>query len=268
MKNIESLDNKLIKEVVDLKESKNRKKKGLFLVDGLREINLAMLANYELVFLFFLERNTEEERDVVSKALKTKAELIIINEKVLKKIAYKENSDGFLAVFKIKSFSLENLINTETNYPIIVLEGIEKPGNLGAIIRTASAAGLKNIVLNDCLIDIYNPNVIKASEGLLFFVNIFNDSKEKTLSLLKTNKIKTIGAITSAKKSYDQINFLEKTAIILGSEAQGLSEFWLKKIDEKIRIPMRKEVDSLNVSVSAAILIYEAIKQNSFFALK
>lgn len=266
MKTIESLENKTIKEILALKESRNRKKTGLFLVDGLREINLAILANYEPVYVFFSKNN--KEKDNLAKILNNKTEFIKINELILKKIAYKENPDGFLAVFKIKSFSLKDLSETEKNKITIVLEGLEKPGNLGAIIRTASAANLKNIILNDCLIDVYNPNVIKASEGLLFFVNIFNDTKEETFKFLKDNNFKTVGAITSAKKRYDQINFLEKTAIVLGSEAKGLSDFWLKKTDEKIRIPMRKEVDSLNVSVSAAILIYEAIKQNSFFNLK
>lgn len=272
MKIINSLDNKTIKLVISLKEARARKKNGLFLVDGLREIELAIKSNYSPKFLFFCQEivkiNNEKNKEILNNFLNKNSEIINISKNVFSKIAYKENPDGFLAVFGVRDFSLEEIILDKNNLPIIVLESLEKPGNLGAIIRTASAVGLKNIILNDCLFDTFNPNVIKASEGLVFFINIIRATKEKTYSFFKKNKLKTFIATTSAKKNYEQFNFSNNSAIILGSEAKGLSDFWLKNADKELKIPMRQGVDSLNVSVSAGILIYEALRKVGFKDLK
>lgn len=272
MKIINSPDNKTIKLVSSLKETRARKKNGLFLVDGLREIELALKSSYKPKFLFFcqeiIKKNTEKNKETLNNFLNKNLEIINVSKNVFSKIAYKESPDGFLAVFEGRGSGLEEIILDKNNLPIIVLEGLEKPGNLGAIIRTASAGGLKNIILNDCLFDIFNPNVIKASEGLVFFINIIRVTKEETYLFLKKNKLKTFIAVTSAKKSYDEFDFSKNSAIILGSEANGLSNFWLKKADEELKIPMRAGVDSLNVSVSAGILIYEALRKNNFNGLK
>ncbi len=272
MKIINSLDNKTIKLTTSLKEARARKKNGLFLTDGLREIELALEANYKPKFLFFcpeiIKINKEKNKEVLSGFLNKNSEIIELSQRVFYKVAYKENPDGFLAVFETRELDLKDINLDKNNLPIIVLEGLEKPGNLGAIIRTASAAGLKNIILNDCLFDTFNPNVIKASEGLVFFINIIRATKEKTYSFFKKNKLKTFIATTSAKKNYEQFDFSSNSAIILGSEAKGLSDFWLKNADKELKIPMRQGVDSLNVSVSAGILIYEALRKVGFKDLK
>lgn len=272
MKIINSLDNKTIKLVAGLKEAKTRKKNKLFLIDGLREVELALQSNYKPKFLFFcteiIKINKEKNKEILSNFFNKNTEIIELSKKVFSKVAYKESPDGFLAVFEIKEVGLEKIDLNKNNLPIIVLEGLEKPGNLGAIIRTASAAGLKNIILNDCLFDNFNPNVIKTSEGLIFFVNIIRATKEETLKFFKKNKLKTFIATTSAKKSYEKFDFSKNSAIILGSEAKGLSNFWLKSVDEELKIPMRQGVDSLNVSVSAGILIYEALRRVDFKGLK
>ena len=281
MKIINSLENKTIKSIIKLKESRERKKRAEFLVDGLREIKLALNSDYKaslLVFCPSLVKIEKKELEEVLRGFLGKGgredgkndgeafEIIEVSESIFKKISYKESPDGFLGIFKFKELGLEELVVDKK--PIIILESLEKPGNLGAIIRTASAGGLENIILNDCLFDIYNPNVIKASEGLIFFVNIFKLKKEETLEFLKREEIKTFIALTSAKKSYDKFNFSKNSAIILGSEANGLSDFWIKNADERLKIPMREGVDSLNVSVSAGILIYEALRQGGFKGLE
>ena len=269
MKEIISLDNKIIKESSLLKNSKNRKEKQEFLIDGARELELALIGGYLPYIVFYCsEIDGEKNNKLLINLKKKNVEIIKVSKKVLKKLAYKENPDGFVSVVKNKKNNLELLKNKNQNQNIIVLEGLEKPGNLGAIIRTAVAAGIKNIILNDCVIDIYNPNAIKASEGLIFFVNIFNQDKKETLNYLQKNNISSIGAITKAKENYKEVKTNDRVAIILGSESHGLSDFWINNIDKAVRIPMAKEVDSLNVSVSTAILVYEFAARNKFLGLK
>ncbi|NCT54997.1 RNA methyltransferase [Candidatus Falkowbacteria bacterium] len=272
MKIINSLDNKTIKLAASLKEARARKRNRLFLVDGLREVELALKSNYKPKFLFFsqeiVKKSTEKNKEILNNFINKNSEIINVSKNVFLKIAYKESPDGFLAVFEGREFGLKEIVLEKDNLPIIVLESLEKPGNLGAIIRTASAGGLKNIILNDCLFDTFNPNVIKASEGLVFFINIIRATKEETYLFFKKNKLKTFIATTSAKKNYEQFDFSKNSAIILGSEAKGLSDFWLNSGDRELKIPMRAGVDSLNVSVSAGILIYEALRKNNFKGLK
>lgn len=270
MKEINSLNNETIKLVNSLKEAKNRKKLGLFLVDGKRETFLAMKARKRIIHLFFCEEKSkikEEEKEVLFQEIKNNGgEIILINEKVLEKISFKESPEEMVSVFKADKLELKDL-KEEDKSLLVILEGIEKPGNIGAIIRTAYAAGIKNIILNNCPTDIYNPNTIRASEGLIFFVNLIKESPENTIKFLHDNEIKIFAAETKAKTIYSEANFKERSAILLGSEARGLSEFWLEKASERIKIPMKTGVDSLNISVSAAILIYEVIKQRGFKGL-
>lgn len=267
MKKIESLENKMIKGIEDLKDAKNRKKLSLFIVDGKREILLALKKEKEIKYLLFcLEKSRikeEEKNKLFLEVEKLGGEVIIISEKVLNKLSIKENPEEILAVFKEQEKKLED-IKIKNKESLVVLEGIEKPGNIGAVIRTAYAAGINNIILNNCLTDVYNPNIIRSSEGLIFFVNIVKASPEETVNWLKKNKITSFAAETKAQKKYSEVSFLKKSAIILGSEAQGLSEYWLKAVDQRLKIPMIKEVDSLNISVAAAILIYEIARQKSF----
>lgn len=270
MKRIESLDNKIIKLAISLKSSRGRKKSKLFLVDGLRESETALKANFKPQLVFIRSEDVLKEKEVLLENFKKKgAEIIKLNESLFNKISYKEKPDSLISVFEIKENNLEELkLGKDSKETLVLLEGIEKPGNLGAIIRTVYAAGLKNIILNDCSIDQFNPNVIRASEGLVFFIKIIKETKENTLKFFKDNKIKSIGANTKAKRNYSETNLKGNIAIALGSEALGLSIFWLKNTDESVRIPMKKGVDSLNVSVSAAILIYEAVKENKFVGLE
>lgn len=255
---ISSLSNPKIKTISRLKKANERRLSGLIIIDGAREIELARKANLEIVELFYCPPLIKKA-DGRFFGLKNE-QLIEVSPSVFNKICYKDSPDGYLALARPKQTELAKL-KLSAKPLIIVLEAVEKPGNLGAIIRTAAAAGVDAIIINDNQTDIYNPNVIRASEGLIFSQTIIISSQAETKDWLKKNKIKSFAAATSATKKYYQADFKKGSAIILGSEAFGLSKKWLDEADTLVKIPMRSGVDSLNVSVSGAIIIYEALRQ-------
>jgi len=255
---ISSLSNQKIKDLVRLQKASERRRQGLILIDGAREIELAKKSGVQIIELFYCPALIKKA-DGRFFGLKSE-QIIEVTEPVFSKICYKENPDGFLALAKPAVFTLET-IKLSKNPLVIVLEAVEKPGNLGAIIRTATAGGVDVLIVNDNQTDIYNPNVIRASEGLIFSLPIVLTSVAETSKWLGEQKIKSFAAATTSSKNYTKVNFKKALAIILGSEAEGLSQEWIKSVDEVIRIPMQKGIDSLNVSVSAAIILYEAIRQ-------
>lgn len=257
---ITSASNQLIKDVCLLKKASERKKQGLFLVDGFREINLASEAGAEIVKLLYCPEYISDNNKRTNSDLLKDEQLFELSKNVFEKICFKENPDGFLAIIKIKEKEIGEL-KLKDDSLVVVLEGVEKPGNLGAIIRTAAAVGATAIIVNDSQTDIYNPNVIRASEGQVFSQNIIISSQKETVNWLKDNKIMSFGAATTGAKNYTECNYSGRTAIVLGSEADGLSDFWLKSANKLIKIPMKGKIDSLNVSVSAAIILFEVIKQ-------
>ena len=257
---ITSLANKMIKDAAALKKPGERRKSGLILIDGLREIKMALRAKTEITTLFYCLGLITEETEIFNLIASEKR--IEVSAAVFRKICYKESPDGFLAIAKPKEKNLSSL-KLSDNPLVMILEDVEKPGNLGGIIRTAYAAGIEAILINSGQTDIYNPNVIRASEGYVFIENIVSASITETVAWLKKSKIKSFGAATSGKKIYTEADFREPAAILLGSEADGLSEKWLKEAGQLIRIPMQAGIDSLNVSVSAAIIIYEAVRQRA-----
>ncbi len=259
IKNITSQHNQEIKDVLVLKKSSNRTKENKFFIDGYREIEIALKSGLTIEKLFICSDLVKKEVNLVKKIEINK--ILYVNEYIFKKISYKENPDGFLAVFRKKEEIFKN-IYTSKNSIVVVLEAIEKPGNLGAIIRTSYAAGADLIILNDSQTDIYNPNVIRSSEGAVFLLPIVNETKENTLKWLQAQKITPLA--TSIKKEaniYYNYDFLPGFALLLGSEAKGLSDFWLKNSQNNITIPMINKIDSLNVSVAYGIIIFEALRQ-------
>ncbi len=260
MNKIDSVDNKKIKELVKLKKASARKEQGVFLVDGFRETLSALESGLEIKELFFCQSLDKNHN---FKQLKINTDLVCeVSEAAFRKISYKENPDGCLALIKTNSKTLAN-VKLNKNPLIVILENIEKPGNLGAIIRTSYAAGVDLIIINDNQTDIYNPNVIRASEGFIFKQKIVSTSFQETTTWLTNNKIVSYAAATTGKINYIKANLKKSAAIVLGSEADGLSANWLKAADKLVKIPMTKGMDSLNVSVSAAILIYEAVRQRN-----
>lgn len=259
MEIISSEQNIRIKNLVKLQEkSRERKKQGLFIIDGLREIKEALNGGIIIDEIFICPEIVGEDFNDFSD-VKTS----YVSEAVYKKISYKEKAAGVLAVAKPQTLELDTL-KLKNSPLIVILEAVEKPGNLGAIIRSAYAAGVDAVIINDEQTDIYNPNVVRASEGLIFRLPVIVASQEATIKFTKDNKIKVFAAALVGAKNYVEADYKEASAILLGTEATGLSDKWLESADEVIKIPMKPGIDSLNVSVSAAILIFEAWKQRDF----
>jgi TrmH family RNA methyltransferase len=260
---ISSPDNKVIKNLVRLKKSHERTKQKLILVDGFRETFLAIRAGWVVNSLFFCpELNTDQRSWIELVNLVAPEKITQITSSLFNKVCYKEKPEGLLAVLEKKDLLVAD-IRLDKNPLVIILENVEKPGNLGAILRTAYAAGIKLIILNNHQTDIYNPNVIRASEGYVFLEQIIGLSVSETVNWLKKHKIISYGAATSSKTNYTKADFSGPSALVLGSEADGLSQEWLKKADKLVKIPMTKGMDSLNVSVSTAIIAFEALRQRS-----
>jgi len=252
---INSLQNEKIKNIVKLRESsRERAIEGLFIVEGLREIELALLAKVEIENLYYCPTMAGDTPPLAAE------NIIEVSEKVFAKISLRENPDGFLALAKIKKLELGKL-KLKANPLLIILEAVEKPGNLGAILRTADAAGADAVIINDSKTDIYNPNVIRASQGTAFTVPTLTASVKETLEFCNKNKIKTLATTPVADLDYTKADFGSACAIVLGAEDKGLSQAWLEAAEEKIKINMRGRIDSLNVSVSAAIIVFEALRQ-------
>lgn len=255
---ISSLQNTKIKNIVKLQKPNERRDQGLFVIEGEREIQIALSAQFKLHSYYYCS-------DLGAKTPKLPAEVecYSISKEVYQKIAYRENSDGCLALAKPINLKLEQ-IRLSTKPFIIVLEAVEKPGNLGAILRTADAAQVDAIIICNPQTDIYNPNVVRSSIGCVFTTQVVTAEAEEALSWLKSKQINTYAAALTATTLYHEVDFTAPSAIVMGTEADGLSDFWLKHSFSEIKIPMRGKIDSLNVSTSCAVLVFEAMRQRNF----
>jgi TrmH family RNA methyltransferase len=263
MVTINSLENKKIRDLVRLRKAGARRQRGLIIIDGRREIEMALKAGAEAVELFYVPSFITDQEEAADNLFGLEDEkLAAVSASVFKKICYKEKPDGFLLLAKRPVQALDH-IKLKKNPLIIILEAVEKPGNLGAIIRTAYATGADAVIINSDQTDIYNPNVIRASEGFVFIEPVLKADLAETMAWLKKHKIKSLAAATNGKEYYTDINLNGPTAIILGSEADGLSLQWLEAADKLIKIPMQKGIDSLNVSVAGAVIAFEVLRQRS-----
>ena len=238
---ITSVQNTRVKHVVALQQKSSlRREEGLFVVEGQREIEHCVACGYEVVELYKKDEN--------------------VNAVVYEKMAYRGSTEGMIAVVKCKEHTLKNLRLKEDPL-IVVLESVEKPGNLGAVLRTAEAAGVDAVIVCDPLTDVYNPNVIRASIGGVFCVPTAVCSSEECIAFLKAHQVQILTAQLQDSYEYYDYDMRQATAIVMGTESTGLSQQWREAADAHIRIPMLGRLDSLNVSVSAAILMYEAVRQ-------
>jgi TrmH family RNA methyltransferase len=261
MKKIISPTNTIIKEVYKCKNKEvYRKEKDWVLVEGNRQINLA-LDKLNLIYFFYCPELLKDKK-LKENINNNEHKLIQVNKKVFEKISFKNNPDGCLAVFKSKDIKLED-IKLSKNPLILVLDKLEKPGNLGALARTALATKVDIIILTDQKVDPFNPKVISSSTGHSLGVDIISTNREKVIKYLQNNKIKIFATSIEASQNYLKTNFKKASALVFGSEDRGLSKDWLKVADERITIPMLGNIDSLNVSVSAAIVIYEVLRQRN-----
>jgi len=259
MKQITSAQNSFIKSLIQLQEkAKARKQSGTFLIEGMREIELAIKGNYEIETILFLPELVSNNQ--ITKFTDNPIE---ISKEVYQKLAYRDTTEGILAVAKTKSHQLYDLKLPE-NPLILVLEAIEKPGNIGAVMRTCDAAKIDAVIIANPKTDLYNPNIVRSSIGCLFTNQIATGSTEEVIDYLIQKNINFYSATLQNSTSYHTQNYTLPTALVVGTEAKGLSELWRKKATQNIIIPMQGEIDSMNVSVAAAILIFEAKRQRGF----
>jgi TrmH family RNA methyltransferase len=263
MKQITSVQNPFIKSLVQLQEkAKVRKQTGTFLIEGKREIELALKGGYELETILFLPEIISE-REIKNLVKSSKVEIIEISKEVYQKLAYRDTTEGILAISKTKELALHHIQFKNKNPLILVAEAPEKPGNIGALLRTADAAGIDAVIIANPKTDIYNPNIIRSSVGCVFTVPIATGTTTEVISFLKENNINIYGAALTASVEYQTIDYKQASAIVVGTEATGLSDDWLLNTAKNIVIPMRGAIDSMNVSVSAAIILFEAVRQRA-----
>ena len=252
---ITSTQNAKVKHVVALQQkSALRRKEGLFVVEGRRELMHCLEAGYEVVETFMLADQTDlGEQDRLGN-------ILTVSPQVYEKMAYRGSTEGVMAVVREKSLSLEEL-QLGSAPLIMVLERVEKPGNLGAVLRSADAAKADAVIICDPLTDLYNPNLIRSSIGAIFSVPCVACSSEACIAFLKDHGIQILTAQLQDSSLYYDTDMLGGTAIVMGTESTGLTDVWRQAADAHIRIPMLGQLDSLNVSVSAAILLFEAVRQ-------
>ena len=262
MLKLTSAQNPKIKFLAKLINRRSREKTGKTLLEGYRLISRAFEAGHQIEECYFCPDLFlgENENNLLTSLQKNGTIIIEITEPLFKKIAYRDRPEGLAALSPIKKHLLSEMPVIKDGLYLVV-EAIEKPGNLGSILRSADAAGADGLIICNKCTDIYNPNVLRASTGAIFYVPVAECTSEEALDWLKKNNIKTLAATPHTDISYDEIDMTQGTAIITGTEQYGLSEFWLNNADTDVLIPMCGKIDSLNVSIATSILLFEASRQ-------
>jgi len=270
-----SLTNSRVKDIVALRTRRHREKTGLTIVEGAREINCALKAGVvfkEFYFCADLLNDLKEDdngaprgtivADEFIKKLSSKVSVYETTKAVFSKMSYGDRAEGVLAVCEPQSLSFKD-IPSKTDSLFVIVESVEKPGNLGAILRTCDGVGVDGVIICDGKTDIYNPNVIRSSLGAIFTANVVVSSNEEALKYLRSKKVTICATSPQAKTVYTDAKLTNALAVVVGSEQSGLTEFWVQHADLKVQIPMKGFADSLNVSASTAVLLYEIIRQRS-----
>ena len=261
---ITSPANPRIKQLVALRRRRQREQSAVTLVEGVAEIRLALAAGVRPHALYYCpELSTaaaEAAEAVVAAAAQRGSEVVRVSRQVFEKISYREGPDGLLAVVPPIADDLDHLQLSATPL-VLVCAGLEKPGNLGAILRTADAAGVEAVIAADPVTDWGNPNVVRASKGTVFSVPVAAAPSQQVIDYLAASGLRIVAATPDARELVTQADLTGPTAIAVGAEQAGLSAQWLERADLRVRIPMFGRADSLNVSTSAAIITYEAVRQ-------
>ena len=259
---ITSLQNPRIKQLVKLRDRRDRDEAGLFLVEGYREVRRALEKNVRLTELYFSPDwfLGENEPALIDQAKQAGAKLFELSKEAFAKCAYRDRPDGLLAVAPQWKHALADLrLGT---YPfLLVVESIEKPGNLGTILRSADAAGVDGVIVCDAVTDVFNPNVVRSSTGVLFSVPVVVADSTAVHAWLRERGIRIVATTPDTPNLYTQADLRGPLAIIMGSEQYGLSDFWLKESNLLVRIPMAGQADSLNVAMATIITLFEAVRQ-------
>jgi TrmH family RNA methyltransferase len=260
---IHSRQNPKIKFLSGLRKKRDRDQHGCFLIEGRKELENFFQSGRKLEELFTFQENWKEaDRDFFNQAAEGSEQNYELSEHAFEKISGRENLDGWIGLAKSWSTNLQDLQLSSTPL-LLVLEGTEKPGNLGAIIRTANAFGVDAIICNDPMVDLFNPNVVRTSRGLLFSTQVVKAEVSETVEFLELREIKAAATVCEGGlPTWDQ-DFAQPIAFVMGNEALGLSEFWQNQTQLKISIPAPGEADSLNLSTATSICLYETIRQRS-----
>ena len=252
-----SLQNPKVKYIVKLREDKRqRQRDGVILVEGYDELTLALEAG-------LVPQTLLTAPELVSRSIDIRnAEATTVSRAVFEKMSYRDNPDGWLGIFPTPKTTLDDL-KLSPSPLVIVAESVEKPGNLGAILRTADAARVDAVIVCDPRVDLWNPNVIRASRGAVFAVPTVEVESSTALAWLRLRKMRVLAATPSAEELYTNINLREPIAIAVGTEDEGLTDFWMQNSDIKVKIPMMGKVNSLNVSIATALITYESVRQRN-----
>jgi TrmH family RNA methyltransferase len=262
---IQSRQNDQVKNLVKLRERKYRERQSRCLIEGLREISHALTAGLEITHLYYCSDFFPSDLHatfIAEHKNADKFQVIGMSPDAFTKASHREGPDGLIAIAMQQGNVLADLLLDETPL-LLVLEGIEKPGNLGAILRSADGAGVDAVILVDCVLDLYNPNAIRSSQGLLFALPIVSTDRDTLTNWLDVKNIVGCATTPGSKKLHWEVDYKQGLALFMGSESDGLSDYWLEKATHKIRIPMAGQADSLNVAASAAVCLYEARRQRA-----
>lgn len=261
---ITSAQNPRIKNFAHLQKARERRVQNVFIVEGDKEYARAIEFGYEFssVFVCF-DLISEAYFKALSSGVNSNAEVFPVSKEAFDKIAYREGSGGIIALARPKSHTLADLKPAQ-NPLLLVLEAVEKPGNLGAILRTADAAGVDAVIVCDPQTDIYNPNVVRSSIGCLFSVPLAVCTSEEAISWMKSKNIAIFSTYLKAAVPYTEVDFTRPSAIVMGTEADGITDLWVNASTQNIIIPMQGSADSMNVSTATSVVVFEACRQRGF----
>jgi TrmH family RNA methyltransferase len=262
MPTITSIQNPRIKNAGKLRQRRQRDSQQRFLIDGIREIDRAHASDIVLGEVFYNEKSIRDPAvsELVERLEQDGVDVSAVVKKVFTKLAYGERNEGVIAVAKTPQRSLAEFAPPE-NALLVVLEGVEKPGNVGAVLRTADAAGADGVLLAGGGTDLWNPNAVRASLGALFTQNVFQATTDEAIAWLAEHHFRVLATRVDAELLYTEADYSGSVALALGSEADGLTPAWHTDHITPIRLPMHGTVDSLNVSATSAIVMYEAVRQ-------
>lgn len=263
---ITSLQNPRVKQLVKLRDRRPRDAAAQFLVEGYRQIRRALDKGFAPVELYFCSEwypgDQGNEAQLLADAEAAGARIFELNKPAFAKVAYRERPDGLLAVLPQWRNELNDLKLSPTPF-LLVVEAIEKPGNLGTILRSADAAGVDGLIVCDPVTDLFNPNVVRASTGVLFSVPVVIAESDAVRAWLRARKIRAVATTPAAEGLHTAADLTGSVAIVMGSEQYGLSDAWLAEADETVRIPMAGQADSLNVAMATIITLFEAVRQRT-----
>jgi RNA methyltransferase, TrmH family len=263
-KRIDSTKNPTLKALTELKERKGRETQGRYVIEGSREILRALQGGERVEMLLvcpeMMDMQRAESKELEQKIREQTLERLELSKAAFEKLSLRQNPDGVIAVAEIQKKKLADVVLNE-NSLVLVIDGLEKPGNIGALLRSADAVDVEAVFISGSGTDLYNPNVIRASMGSLFSRPTLAIETNELISFLRSKHFKIVAATPHTNHLYWHEDFTKSTAIVLGTEHEGLSKAWLEAATSQIKIPMSGLADSLNVATAGALLLYEALRQ-------